>query len=208
MYKLYYSPGACSLAPHVVLNEIGKPFEAIKIDLHKGDGRKPEFLKINPRGQVPVLDDDGTIIKEGAAILLHLCEKENSPLLPKSGPTRTEALEWMMWANASLHPAYGKMFWTKRNVKDEAQQKALLNTVFDQIQSYWDEAETRLGQTKYLAGDAMTCADILISVFANWGNKGAVKLGPNVMRVIREVSARPSFQKAIADEQADYKIAA
>lgn len=207
MYKLYYSPGACSLAPHVVLNEIGKRFEAIKIDLHAGDGRKPEFLKINPRGQVPVLDDDGTIIKEGAAILLHLCEKENSPLLPKSGDARTKALEWMMWANASLHPAYSKMFFAKYKVQDAAQQKDLLKTFNDQIQTYWDEAEERLSQSKYLAGDFLSCADILVSVFANWGDRN-YKFGPNTMRLIREVSARPSFQKAIADEQADYKLAA
>ena len=209
MYKLYYSPGACSLAPHVVLNELNVPFEAIKTDLHNGDGQKPEFLKINPRGQVPVLiDNDGTVIREGAAILLHLTEQNNSPMMPKSGPQRVKALEWMMWANASLHPAYGRVFWIKRNVKDAAQAKELTTAAQQQIQKLWDEAETRLAQNKYLAGDFISPADILVTVFANWSEPGTYKLGQNVMRLLKEVSARPSFQKALQQEGAEYKAAA
>ncbi|MBY0408155.1 MAG: glutathione S-transferase, partial [Rickettsiales bacterium] len=110
MYQLYYSPGACSLAIHVTLLELGVPFKANKIDLSKGENRTPEFLKLNPRGSVPVLLDGDQIIREGAAQLLYLLDKHKSPLLPASGPERATALEWLMFANATLHPVYSRGF--------------------------------------------------------------------------------------------------
>ena len=119
MYTLYYSPGACSMAVHILLEELGASYEAVKVDLRAGEGQKPEFLKLNPRGQVPVLVEDGAPLKEGAAIIIHLLEQHNSPLLPKDGPERAAALEWICWCNATLHPAYGRAMWLKRNVADE-----------------------------------------------------------------------------------------
>ena len=209
MYKLYYHSGACSMGPHVVLNELNVPFEAIKIDLQKGEGQKPEFLKLNPRGQIPLLiDEDGTAIREGAAIIIYLCEKHNSPLLPKSGKERAAALSWLMWCNASLHPAFARTFWINRNVKDEKQKAELLKIAREQIQSFWDEADKRLAETPYLAGKTLTPADILMTMIANWADPGTYKYGKNVMRVIKEVSARPAYQKALKTEQVEYKAAA
>src|SRR5262249_40965590 len=97
MYKLYYSPGACSMAVHVLLNEIGAPLQLESASTKEGKNRSPEFLKINPRGQVPVLDMDGHIMREGGAILSYLCDKHNSPLLPREGIARADALEWLMF---------------------------------------------------------------------------------------------------------------
>ena len=211
MYKLYYSPGACSMGPHVILNELGVSFEPIKINLDSGEHKKPEFLKINPRGQVPVLvEDNGTPIKEGAAIILHLLDKHGSPLLPKSGMDRTKAIEWLMWCNASLHPAYGKAFWASNVITDKPVLDSTLKAIVANIQTYWDEAETRLSQNKYLAGNFLSPGDILMTVIADWGQwlPSQPKLGPNVMRVIKEVSGRPSFQKALKTEHMEYKAAA
>jgi glutathione S-transferase len=206
MYKLYFSPGACSLAPHVILHELGVPHEAIKLDIHAGAGQKPDFLKLNPRGQVPLLiEEDGTPIKEGAAIILHLLEKHDSPLLPKSGIGRAKAVEWLMWCNATLHPAYGKVFWLKRAAPDNAD---LMKMATDHVQKLWDEADAQLAKTPYLAGKTLTAADILMAVIANWGIPNAPTLGANVKRVLGEVAKRPSFKKAIAHEQVEYKAAA
>ncbi len=211
MYKLYYSSGACSMAPHVLLHELNVQHEAIRLDMQAGDNKKPEFLKLNPRGQVPLLiDEDGTPIKEGAAIMLYLLDKHKSPLMPQSGKARAKALEWLCWGNASLHPAYGKAFWIARAVKDEAVQKDLMTAACDQIQSLWDEAETQLGKTRYLAGEQITMGDILLTVIANWGQQFPKRpvFGPNVKRLLAEVSNRPSFQKTIQHEQVEYKAAA
>ncbi len=207
MYKLYYSPGACSMAVHVVLNELNAKYELEKISLQDRD---PAFLKINPRGQVPVLMVDGEPVKEGAAILMYLLDTHGSPMMPKSGMGRAKALEWLMWANSSLHPAYSRAFSVAKVFPDKAMQDVAFNAALSSIQSYWDEADARLGKMKYLAGDEMTAADIMITVFANWGQMfpSKPKLGPNVMRVIKEVSSRPSYQQALKAEQVEYKAAA
>jgi len=210
MTTLYYSPGACSMAPHVLLNELNVPVELKKIEISKGEGQSPEFLKINPRGQVPVLVDDGQVIREGVAILVHLMEKHNSPLLPKSGKERTEALEWLCFANASLHPAYGKAFFINKSAPDNAKE-VLFKTAFAQINKLWAELDARLANHKYICGDQVTAADILVTVIANWGAyfpPGSVTQGANVKRLLKEISQRPAYQKALKEEAVEYKAAA
>lgn len=209
MYTLYYSPGACSMAPHVVLNELGLEFELKKISLQDGDNRKPEFLKINPRGQVPVLEDDGQVIREGAAILLHILDKHPGPMMPPSGKERDTALEWLMFANATLHPAYARVFFLMKNAEGPAKEQ-LIGTAVQMINKLWAEADTQLAKTPYLCGKEMTVADILLTVIANWGSRFPVvpTLGANVKRLIKEVSSLPSYQKALKTEQVEYKAAA
>lgn len=203
-YKLYYKPGACSMAVHIILNELNVPFEAIKQD----DLKAPDFVKLNPRGQVPLLIVDGEPVKEGAAIITYLLDTHANNLMPKSGIERAKALEWLMWCNASLHPACSKIFGLKKPSADILDVKAKddLQTLFlEQVQSLWDEADARLAKTKYLAGDQVTAADILMAVIANWG---VGTPGANVKRVLKDVVTRPSYQKALAAEQIQYKAAA
>ncbi len=210
MYKLYYSPGACSMAVHVLLNELGVPFELDRRAIAEGGARSAEFLKINPRGQVPVLQDGNEIIKEGAAILIYLMDKHGSALLPESGIERAKALEWLCWCNATLHGAYSKAFWINKTQAGKPHKDELLKAACAQIQDLWDEADARLGKTKYLAGGKTTSADILMAVIANWNQwlPHEFKLGRNVQRVIKETIARPSYKKAMKDEQVEYKAAA
>lgn len=210
MYKLYYSPGACSMAVHILLNELGQQYELQKVSVQEGQTRTPEYLKMNPRGQVPLLIIDGQPVKEGGAILLSLMERHNSPLLPKSGMERVKALEWLSWCNASLHGAYSKAFWCGKHIADKQAQADAAKIACEQIQSHWDEAEARLEKCKYLGGDALGAADILMAVIANWNQwmPYPIKLGKNVQRVIKDVIARPSYQKALKNEQVEYKAAA
>ena len=100
MYKLYYSPGACSLAVHVALLEVGAKFELENVSAPAGQPKSAEFLKINPRGAVPVLKIDNFILREGAAILTYILDSHKSDLLPASGLERAEALEWLSFANS------------------------------------------------------------------------------------------------------------
>jgi glutathione S-transferase len=209
MYQLYYSPGACSMAVHVILNELNQPVELHRVSLQEGDNRKPEFLKINPRGQVPVLVDDGLSIREGAAQIIYLLDKHKSPLLPASGKERAVALEWLCYANASLHPAYSRAFFLKRNAKDEAAKAELMKIAVAAINKMWADVDAHLAKNKYLAGDNLTAADILISVFANWESWLPLPtvIGANTKRLIKEVISRPSYQKALETEQVEYKAA-
>ncbi len=201
-YTLYYKPGACSMAVHVILNELGVPFDTV----NQADLKAPDFVKLNPRGQIPLLIVDGEPVKEGAAIITYLLDTHANDLLPKSGIARAKALEWLMWCNASLHPACSRMFWLNKQNFDDATKAELAKLFTAQIQSLWDEADARLATTKYLAGDKITASDILLAVIANWGLP--VTLGANVKRVLKDVVTRPAYQKALAAEQVEYKAAA
>lgn len=200
-YKLFYKPGACSMAVHVILNELNVPFEAIKQD----DLKAPEFLKINPRGQVPLLLVGDEPVKEGGAIITWLLDTHENDLMPQSGIARAKALEWLMWCNASLHPACSRIFGLSKMDLDDATKEKLTPLLMNAVQALWDEAEARLAKTAYLAGDKITAADILLAVIANWG---VGKPGANVKRVLKDVIARPAYQKTLAAEQVEYKAAA
>lgn len=207
MYKLFYSPGACSLAVHVILNELAVPFDAIRKSTKDGSLKSPEFLKMNPRGQVPLLVAGDTPVKEGGAIITWLLDTHKSPLLPQSGIERAKALEWLMWANASLHPTYSRAFWLMHQQIDEKSKATLNASIYAQIQSMWDEAEARLSQSQFLGGDNIGAADVLITVISQWGVGHEFTFGPNVQRVFKTVKDRPSWAKATAAEKAEAKAA-
>lgn len=209
MYQLYYSPGTCSMAIHVILNELGVPFEAKKIDIMKGEQKTPEFLKLNPRGAVPVLVDDGKVIREGAAIILYLLEKHKSPLMPKDGYAHAQALEWLLFANSTLHPTYGRGFMLMKTELDKGAKETLMKATTDQITKLWKEVDEKLEKSKYVAGDTVTAADILLTVIANWSASfQGITLGSNIKRLFKEITSLPSYQKALKEEQVEYKVAA
>lgn len=206
MYKLYYSPGACSTAVHVILNELNVPYKAENVSIKEGKNRNAEFLSINPRGQVPVLKDNDLIIREGAAILLHLLEKHSSPLLPSSGKQRTTAIEWLMFANATLHPSYSRAFFLMRNAT-HATKDELLDIVYKHIHNLWNEVEERLIKHPFICGDHITAADILLTVIANWTLTQPIEFGSRCQTLFKTVSQRPSYQKVLLSEGITYKAA-
>lgn len=205
--KLYLSPGACSAAVHAVLHEVGQTFEHEKVSIKD---KSPSLMKVNPRGAVPVLEDDGQIIREGAAILIHIAEKNKSPLLPTSGNARDKALEWLCFANSTLHPAYGKAFWVNYAVQDATVKQQLMDNVAQGIQKLWDDIEgTLTKEGPYICGKDITLADFLITTIANWtpmfGDK--VKFGAKTQNLLKSIVARPSYQKTLEHEGTQYKVA-
>ena len=207
MYSLYYSPGACSLAVHTLLNEIGAEFKLEKASIKDGETRTAEFLKLNPRGQVPVLVEDGKAMREGGAIIIYLCEKHNSSLLPKSGWERAQALQWLLFCNSTLHPAYSRAFWLMGLTNTG--KETLLKAAADSISRIWQDVETQLQNQPYLCGKECTAADILLTVIANWSDHVPmpISIGPKTRELFARVIARPAFQKAMATEHVTYKAA-
>ncbi len=207
-YELYTKAGSCSMAVHAVMNELGlNP----KINIMEaGDGpnglKSSEYLKVNARGNVPCMTENGKPMIEGAAIITYLCDKEGK-LIPKSGWERAQALQWLMFCNATLHPAYGRTFWTNVNVPEAAREETLKNARA-QIQGLWDFVEAELGKNgPYLCGKEPTAGDFLITTIANW-NPQNYKFGPKCKALFQNISARPSYQKALAAEKVEYKAAA
>ena len=211
MYTLYGMTGSCSMAVHIVLNELGKEVNVIDVRVPDGQPRPADFLKINPRGNVPVLIDGGIVMREGGAIISYLLDKYESPMLPKSGAARAKALEWLMFANATMHPAYGRIFFAMAHLKDEKAKEEFITVSIKAINKLWADVEGELAKTPYICGQECTAADILLSVIANWGQATFAKqltFGPNVTRMLKAVSSRPAFQKALAAEAVEYKAAA
>lgn len=202
--QLYYFPGACSMAIHVLLNELGLDVELIK-GRDDAKNKTPELLKVNPRGQVPVLVDNGKVLREDGAIMVYLCDEFDSGLLPSDGWERAEALQWLMTANASLHPAYSRTNWLKKNGGTDEQIAASRAGA----QEIWDQIEAQLNKSgPYICGENGTAADILITVIGNWADPGVYTYGPKTKELFKKIIARPAYQKALAAENIEYKAAA
>lgn len=205
--ELYTMAGSCSMAVHAIINELGLNAK-VKVIARGEEGIKsPEYLKINPRGNVPFLVENGKGMIEGGAIITYLCDNEGK-LIPQEGWARAQALQWLMFANATLHPAYGRTFWIGANVP-EAAQEVSLKAARAQIQQLWDYVEEQLGKNggAYLCGKEITAADFLLTTIANW-NPQNYSFGPKTKALLQSVSSRPSYQKALTTEAVEYKAAA
>lgn len=207
MYTLYYSPGVCSMSVHVAMEELGLDFKAHKIDLSKGEQRSPEYLKINPRGQVGALQTPDGLVTENAAMIIYLNDKHGHKLIPAEGYERAQALQWLMYANSTLHPSYSKALFAIRNDGGDA----LVKTACDAIQNQWDLVEKQLEESggPYLLGDKFTAGDIYVSVIANWQFIPHLPtFGPKTKAFLKAVTSRPAYQKVLEKEQVEYKAAA
>lgn len=202
MYTLYYSPATCSLATHALLNELNQEFKLIE------KSKVASFEEINPAGTVPVLIDGNTKIQEGAAIALYLMEKHGSELLPVEDEQRSTVIQWMLFANATMHPAYSKIFFISKNSPDSGAKEELLKLAGKNVSELWKVVDEQLRNNKFVSGENISMADIMLSVYSNWNNffPGLVDLGENSIRMIREVSSRPAFKKAIELEKIKFKV--
>lgn len=203
MYTLYFLPGACSLATQAILNEINEPVNLI----HKQDAEHYETL--NPTGTVPVLIDQDRVLNEGVAILLHLLDKHENQLLPRDGESRQEAIENMMFANASMHPAYGRLFFTNGNITNEEGKQQALAASANAISHLWTVVEKKLQGKAYLGGNSVSPADFMLAVYSRWGQffDVDITIPTQVQQMIDKVIARDSFKQALQREN-DYRSVA
>ena len=197
MYRLYYLPGSCSLATQVVLHELDQPVELVNVQ------RLSNFTDINPVGAVPVLVDGDSRFREGAAILLHLFNTHKNSMLATSGASRKQAIEDILFANATMHPAYGRLFFIARHITDKHAKQTAFNAAAEAINSLWQVVEQQLVGRDFLGGERVSAADIMLTVYSRWGDKYPIKitLGSNTSRMLDAVQAMPSFQRSLADEQ-------
>lgn len=202
MYKLFIKKGSCSMAIHALLN-----FLEQKVEL-QDKTKTDDYKSINPTGAAPFLVDETVRLREGAAMALYLMEKHKSPMLPQDLVRRASANQWMMFANATLHPAYSRLFFINGQVKDENLKKELLSAAAENVNNHWKIADSHLANNKYVLGEQLTMADIFMTVYANWNHNfgGAIQLGPNVTRMVKDVASLPAFQKTLAAEGIKYTV--
>lgn len=193
--KLYYSPGACSLAGHIVAAEGGLALDLVKVDLktHKTESGE-DFYAINPKGYVPTIGlDDGSILAENAAVLPFLGDKTGA--MPKSGTMdRYHAMEWIGFVNSELHKSFSPLF---RGAPEEYQAQ-----MKEKISRQLKLVEDRL-TGDFLMGNAFTPADAYLFVILRWAKNMDIDLShlPRVTAFKARMEARPSVQKAMAEEK-------
>jgi glutathione S-transferase len=198
MYTLYYSQSACSVATQVVLRELGQ--EVTLIDVQQ----LSDFKKINAVGAVPVLVDGDKTLTEGAAIMLYLLNKHSSALFPEGESDRQQTIQDIMFANATMHPAYGRLFFIGQHVSDEKVKQETLNTAAESINQLWQVIENQLTNKSFLGGDKPSAADIMLTVYSRWGAYFPVDIiiGEKTTAMLNAVQATPSFIKTDQAEQA------
>ena len=197
--KLYYTPGACSLSPHIALLEAGLPYDLVKVDLRaKKLENGDDFLKVNPKGQVPVLAlDSGELVTEGPVIVQMIADKAGKNLAPaRDSEERYKLLEWLNFITTELHKNIGPMF--SPVLADDA--KAFFK---DRAMGKFKHLETALTGRDYLMGKQFTVADGYLFTMLMWATdrlKFDLSELPNLLAYKARVAARPKVQEAMTKE--------
>lgn len=196
--KLYYSPGACSLAVHIVLREAKYKFDLDKVDLAaKKTESGEDYLSVNPKGYVPALKlDDGTSLTEAGAIIQYLADqKPRRGLAPKPRtPERYKLIEWINFTSSEIHKALGDFFNPRMTPEWREARLERLSRRFDYL-------EKVLGGSEYLMGE-FSIADAYLFTVLNWTNIHKIDLSgwPNIQAYMRRIAERTAVKKAMKAE--------
>ena len=197
--KLYYSPGACSLSPHIALLEAGLPYDLVKVDLkakklENGD----DYLKVNPKGQVPALGlDNGELVTEGPVIVQMIADKASAKNLAPARDTaeRYKLQEWLNFITTEVHKNFSPMF--SPVLADDA--KAFFK---DRVMGKFKYIDSQLAGRDYLMGKQFTVADGYLFTMLSWADRMKFDLAamPNLVAYKARVGARPMVQQALTKE--------
>lgn len=202
MMKLYAVPGACSLAPHIILEELGLAYE---LKLFKWGDResREEMKKFNRMGQVPTLiTDEGYPLAEGAAIMQYLISKKPNSLFPKEGKERFKAFEWMNFITSALHKAFVPIFNPKVYSDDESHFETIQRVAMERLIKLLGVTEERFPESEYVLGKDFSVADAYLFVVLNWCHHFKIDLSPykKLSTFMDKTSKRPSVLKAMKSE--------
>jgi glutathione S-transferase len=197
--KLYFSPGACSLSPHIVLREAGLPFTLEKVDLttHK-TAQGVDYYTINPKGQVPVLElDNGDRLTEGPILAQYVADTaKNADLMPLAGtPARYRVMEWQNYVTSELHKSFTPLFNPDVNAEAKGVVAKLLKKKYRWV-------ATQLEGREYLTGNTFTAADAYLFTVSGWAKHVNVDLSDltGLQTYLSRVAARPAVKEAMRVE--------
>jgi len=203
MLTLYFCPGACSTASHVALEETGAPYVEKPIMLPKGEQKTPEYLKINPRGKVPALDVDGTILTENTAILTYLALKfPEKKLLPMDSFEQARSISTMAWLSNIVHPSYTHYMRPERFAPDAAAQPVVKETGKKTFWTCLQEIDGLLAGKDWMMGSSFSVVDCYALVFYGWGVRAElpVKELANYTAFKERMLKRPAVKKVLVSE--------
>jgi GST-like protein len=202
MIDLYAAATSNGMRARIALEECGLPYELHPVDLAKGENKTPQFLAMNPNGQIPVIvDREGPggkplTMSQSSAILVY-CAEKSGKFLPKDPAARAATLQALMSASTDITPIFGSLFGVMRSKEPHAPTAQMFKDRLRALLTVWD---TTLGRQKYCAGAEVTIADL--SLYAGYARiKGAapdlVEGLPNLARWGEEMTARPAIQRAL-----------
>ena len=197
--KLYFSPGACSLSPHIVAQEVGIPLTLVKVDTAKktlADGG--DYWAVNPKGYVPAMElDNGELLTEGPTIVQYLADrKPDAKLLPPAGTMeRYRVQEMLGYINSEIHKTYSPLFRPTTTPELRKDREEYLRKRYGLI-------EKQLAKGPYLFGEQFTVADAYLFTVTNWANFVKLDLSefPNLLAFQARVAERPGVQAALVAE--------
>jgi glutathione S-transferase len=204
--KLYFAPGACSFVPHSLLESAGADFEPVMVKLHKGEQNEPAYRAINPRGQVPVLVDDGETITQIVAIVQYLDAKyPGQQWLPHDLKARTRVLETLAWMNNTVHPTFTHVFMPFKfaeTPETQAELKAFNARVYAGLLADIEKM-AREKDTAFLGGERFGPLDAYALTLLRWGGFARIDPTgfPHLWAHVQEVAQLPGVARAIERER-------
>lgn len=204
--KLYFAPGACSFVPHVLLEMSGAEFEPIMVKLHKGEQNSDEYKALNPRGQVPVLMNDGQVVTQIVAIVLYLDQLfPQAGFLPTEPLARAQALSTFAWMNNTVHPTFTHIFMPQK-FSDQSDVQAALKTFNTQVyKGLLSELESlvvnHLSPSGWLSGAVLGPLDAYSLTLTRWGSIAGIdptiyaSLWAHVNRVANDVQVAQVIER-------------
>lgn len=208
--KLFYAPGACSFVPHAALELAGADFEPALVKLHKGEHRTPDYLALNPRGQVPVLVDGDQVITQIVAIGLHLDARfPQAGLLPAGAAARTRALQTFAWMNNTVHPTFTHVFMPQKFTADAAAQQAVKAHAVAAYRELLGEIEALAAAAgPWLGGEHPGLLDAYALTLLRWG--GFAGIDPNTLPatwgLAQRFAALPAVARAVERERLELNV--
>jgi glutathione S-transferase len=203
--KLYYTQGACSLAPHLILEELRIPYDTQEVSSDRGDHDKPEFKKLNPLGAVPVLQlDNGQPLTENVAILSYLADlKPEKKLLPPVGTLeRARAVEWLSFLATETHKPFGMLFAAGHVFKNAATIEEVKARGRDLVTNAFNIIEARLSSNGFALGPNYSVVDAYLFVFFSWAKYLDFdrSLWPKYGSLVARITERPATLKVLKHE--------
>ena len=200
--KLYYSPQSRAVRPRWLLEEIGEPYELVRLTLGT-DNKTPAYLKINPNGTVPTLVDGDLVLFESAAICQHLADRHPEKRLapPLGTPARGLYYQWIHYAMSGLEPPLMTIFLHTINKPEAERIPVLVTEARAQLRTVLGVVEQALAGRPFILGDQLTTADVLVGSTLVWAQMMSL-LGddrPATAAYLTRLASRPAFQRATAD---------
>lgn len=201
MLTLYYGPGACSMASHIVLEESGEKYNPKRMDLAKGEQRTPEYLKMNPQGRVPLLQlDDGEPLAENTAVLPYLGKRFN--LWPTDSKGEAKALSLIGFFASSVHPAHGHVGRPERYTAEQSALPGIKEMGLKTFHGYLKQIDGMLAGREWF-GDTFSVLDPYAFVFYTWGVRRELPMAElkNYTAFKDRMTKRPAVQRVLEDEK-------